>query len=332
MRPPLAPPLASVLDPASNNTPRIGAYRGPLPPVDFSPLGHTRLFHAVHEKRWVYIALAADPLAVGLAIVRLGYAANAFAFAHHRERGMLFDRTALAAPWRATVADRTDAPVVATFDGGGLRARVSSIPGGLLVDLHGDRLTLTAKLGPAPGPAISVVAPVAGGVVNATEKRALAPLEGSLELAGSRLSLDGGFGGVDYTHGLLARHTAWRWAFLQGRATSGEKVAVNLVQGFVGEPECAVWVDDELYPVGEGRFDFDAAAPSSPWRITTTDAAVDLAFSPAAIHAERKNLLVVRSRFVQPVGAFDGTLTLPGRSPLTLERALGVVEDQDVVW
>ncbi|HVY48825.1 MAG TPA: DUF2804 family protein, partial [Minicystis sp.] len=139
------------------------------------------------------------------------------------------------------------------------------------------------------------------------------------------------FAGYDHTHGLLARRTAWRWAFAMGRAKSGEKVAFNLVEGFVGEPECCVWIDDELHPVGEGRFLFDAKHPLEPWRVRTTCGAVDLRFSPGAMHAERKDFGLVRSHFVQPVGAYAGAIEVGGKK-LELEGVLGVTEDQDVLW
>ncbi len=41
---------------------------------------------------------------------------------------------------------------------------------------------------------------------------------------------------------------------------------------------------------------------------------------------------MINSRFVQPVGCFSGTIRVPGRAPLVVARALGVVEDQDVLW
>ncbi|MDQ3037367.1 MAG: DUF2804 domain-containing protein, partial [Myxococcota bacterium] len=150
-------------------------------------------------------------------------------------------------------------------------------------------------------------------------------------IAGRRVSLDAALGGYDLTHGLLARRTRWNWAFLMGRARGGEPIALNLVQGFVGEPECAVWIDGEPVPLAEGRFTFAQEAPERPWRVRTADGAVDLAFEPGGVHREHRDLRVARARFVQPVGTFSGTIDVGGRR-LELERVPGVVEDQDVVW
>ncbi len=77
---------------------------------------------------------------------------------------------------------------------------------------------------------------------------------------------------------------------------------------------------------------FDRRRPDRPWNVRTADGAIDATFTPGAVHEERRNLVVVASRFVQPCGAWSGTLALPDRAPLVIERALGVVEDQDVTW
>ena len=195
------------------------------------------------------------------------------------------------------------------------------------IELHAELDTTGAP------PAITAIARVGDDdrLVNTTQKRALLAVRGELNVGGWRRSLTGALAGFDYTHGLLARRTMWRWAFGLGRAKSGERVAFNLVQGFVGEPECAAWVEGEIYPLREGRFAFDRGRPLSEWRVSTADGAVDLRFKPGGMHAEHKNLGLVASRFVQPTGLYSGTLRVGGRE-LALDGVLGVTEDQDVLW
>ena len=67
------------------------------------------------------------------------------------------------------------------------------------------------------------------------------------------------------------------------------------------------------------------------WSTRSADGEVDLEFEPGAEHTETRNLGLVRSRFAQPLGTFRGTLRVGDRT-LELDRCLGVVEDQDVVW
>ena len=329
----LTAPPQSALSP-STGQPEEGAFRGPLPRVDLGP-GESAFFNLAHHKKWTYLAIATDELLIGAAIVDLGYAANAFAFAFEKGKGMLVDRTAMGPAFAARVSDDAEEGAHARFALGGTRFEVARTRGSSAydVDLRAKGLEVRARLETAGAPPpISAIAKLPERCVNATQKRALLPVVGTAILGDRTFRLDGGLGGIDYTHGFLSRHTAWKWAFLLGRARSGEKVALNLVEGFVGEAECALWIDDELVPVGEGRFDFDAARPMDLWRVHTTCGAVDLAFEPGGLHREEKNLGLVKSRFLQVAGAFRGTITLPGRAPLVIDSALGVTEDQDVLW
>ena len=324
----LTPPPSAVV--TRDGTIQSGSFKGALPRVALTPLGKGLVYRLTHQKRWVYLAIASEDLFIGLAVVDLGYVKNTFGFAYSRDGGMLADKTALGHPVAGGVADGIDGGLAANFSAG--RTRIEILRRGNALEIDAaffPDLELRAKFDVnVTHPPLSAIGPVPGG---ATEKHALLPVTGDVVIRGERRSLNGAVGGWDYTHGYLARHTRWRWAYLLGRATTGERVGMNLVEGFLGECECGVWIDDTLYPVGEGRFEFDAKNPLSPWRITSADGAVDLKFVPGGMHAEKNDFKVVRSHFVQPVGAYSGTLRVGDRT-LTLEGVLGVAEDQDVVW
>lgn len=331
----LLPPPDALLDPATGAL-RAGSFRGGLPPVDLAPLAPRRLPRFLGHKRWVYVGIASEEVYVGAAIVHLGYAANAFAFLYDRRAArMLADRAALGPPFAATVSDSA---------GEGARA-VARLPGGRLcferprgetitrVEIEMGDLRVFARMDAAGAPPpISACGPVPGGVAVATEKRALLAVTGEASVAGRRVPLTGALGGQDYTNGLLPRHTTWRWAFALGRARSGERVGLNLVEGMVGEAECALWIERELFPLAEGRFSFDRARPLEPWRVQTADGAVDLRFTPGGMHADRTNLGLIRSRFLQPAGVYSGVIRAADGRALELDGVLGVVEDQDMLW
>ena len=61
------------------------------------------------------------------------------------------------------------------------------------------------------------------------------------------------------------------------------------------------------------------------------DGAVKLRFVPIGAHREERDLKVVKSHFVQPVGLFRGTLEIEGRTHV-IEDVPGVTEDQDILW
>jgi hypothetical protein len=97
-----------------------------------------------------------------------------------------------------------------------------------------------------------------------------------------------------------------------------------------------------LHALSEGRFELppaerpgeslgDRARHLAPWRIRSVEGECDLVFTPRAVHDESLDLGLVRSRFVQPIGAFRGTVRR-GDETLRIAHALGVVEDQDVRW
>jgi hypothetical protein len=328
----LQPPPKAVV--ARDGTIQVGSFRGALPRVNLRPLGKGMVYRLAHQKRWIYVAIASRDLFIGLAVVDLGYAKSTFAFAYDgNARRMLVDKSAIGHPVSGGVADGIDGGIAANFSSGRTRIEILRRAASLEIDaVFFPELEIRARLDVAvTHPPLSAIGPIPHGLINATEKHALLPATGELVALGARRSLDGAFGGWDYTHGYLARHTQWRWAYLLGHATSGERVGMNLVEGFLGERECGVWIDDTLHPIGEGRFEFNRRSPEQPWIIKSADGAVDLRFEPGAIHAEHNDFKLLRSDFLQPIGAYSGTLRIDGRT-LTLDRVLGVAEDQDVLW
>ncbi len=320
-----SPPAAVV---ARDGTIQSGSFRGALPRVDLKPLNKNLVYRLTHQKRWVYLAIASDDLFVGVAVVDLGYVKSSFGFVYARDGGMLADKSAIGHPVAGGVANGIDAGLAANFSSRGTRVEIVRRGDALEVEAFFPEMELRARLATSvPHAPLSAIGPVPGGIVDATEKHALLPVTGEVVVRGVRRSLDGAVGGWDYTHGYLARHTRWRWGYLLGRTTRGDRVGMNLVEGFLGECECGVWINDTLHPVGEGRFAFDERDPLRPWKISSTDGAIDLTFEPGGMHSEKNDFKVVRSRFVQPVGLYRGKIL-----DHTVDGVLGVAEDQDVVW
>ncbi|MDB4945185.1 MAG: hypothetical protein JWP97_4719 [Labilithrix sp.] len=327
---PLAPAPATFVDPSSGLA-AFGAYAGPLPPVDLGRLGlHDRV---ARRKRWFYGAIVTREVWISYVVLRTGYAATAFAFVWDvAGRRMLVDRTVLAPSLVSRVADDVHQQgEIAHFALGRSRIAVHRGAGGLDLEIRLGDLEVAARIDEAEGPpAITAIAPVGPGLVNATEKRALLPVtRGHLRLGAREADLANGRAGYDYTNGLLPRHTRWRWAFAQGRTTTGEEIGFNLVEGFVGQAECAAFTAGRVTPLAEPVFTFDVRDPLQPW--TVRGEGIDLTFTPGGVHRQHTNLLVVRSRFIQPVGTFRGTVRVDGRD-LVVDGLPGVVEDQDVVW
>ncbi|MBS2018322.1 MAG: DUF2804 family protein [Deltaproteobacteria bacterium] len=321
-----APP--SFLD--SRGEPAYGAYEGPLPRVEFPRLGWGG--RLARRKKWVYVAFVGGDVWVSICILRTGYAATLFAFAYDLVTGqMLVDETSIGPSLACRVSD--DAHVegeLAAFRWSGAVASMNRTASSVQVKLAMKELTVEATVDESSGPpAIAAIGAVGEGAIDATEKRGPLDLRGFARCAGRDVTLDGGVAGYDYTHGLMPRRTTWRWGFALGKTTSGESFALNVVQGFMGEKECAVFLGDRVLAISEPRFTFDLARPCDPWRLEADG--LDLTFAPGAMHTQNTNLVLVRSRFVQPVGTFSGTLRVDGRD-VVLEGVPGVVEDQDTIW
>ncbi|APR78757.1 Hypothetical protein A7982_04104 [Minicystis rosea] len=334
----LSDPPSAILD-SLTRVLAVGSFRGGVGSVDPGLVTKSRVFRVRHEKRWIYMAIAADDLLVCAAVVRLGYASNCFVFAFDRAAGRIVSKYSTVAPRiAASVGDTGGDGCHARFRW--LGAHVSIERGraerDYRVEVKAPDLRVSARLSTETMPprigAIAALPAPPSGLFNATEKGVLLPVVGEAIIGGKHYDLDGGLAGYDFTAGLLARHTAWRWAFALGRTRNAERVAVNLVQGFVGEAECAVWIDGELFPVSEGRIEMQEGRPLAPWTVRTRDGEVDLRFEPGDVHAESHDFGVIASKFIQPAGSYSGVIRLPGRDPIEIDRILGVAEDQDVLW
>ncbi len=292
----------------------------------------------LRHKKWIYSFVATPEIIALGAIADLGYASNAFFLvADRRARSILIDRgfAGLPRPF-AHVNDFPADGMRAHFRLPGLRVEARGEAGAYHQRVQASGMLWLGELATQGAPPLTLTAPVPGGGANFTQKWAALEARGQLEVGSLSFDLKGGVGGVDYTNGLLARHTAWRWAFACGRLDDGTRVGLNLTHGFNEAPgisENALFVGDQLLPLGRAHFSWNKNHPLAPWHCSTQDGdtAVDLAFEPIGAHREARDWRIVRSRFVQPVGHFSGTLKVRGRVHHVKDLA-GVTEDQDIVW
>ena len=315
------------------------------------PLGMAR--RRIRQKSWVYVFAATPEIAVTCALVNGALTGSGFLMVTDLRTGEVIADTSR----KGALASVNDAPgdgLRAAYrlpgtrysvrrDGGQTRLRASvgrslaSLPGQSRPWIEADLTLLETGVG------ITAVSQVEHGdesTVSVTGKTAGLAVTGEVVVhadGGARtLTLDGGFGGYDYTKGLMPRSTSWRWAYGTGRLPDGTVLGFNLTEGFsgVGERsrENVVWIDGRPSALdARTRFEFDHADVMKPWRMTTVDGTVRLRFEPLAPHNEHLDVKVLRSHFVQPVGIFSGEIDVAGRT-FVLDRMPGVSEDQDIVW
>jgi hypothetical protein len=248
-------------------------------------------------KRWRYVGVFCEELMACAALVQVGPARQSFWAVHSREDGRLRERTSML-PRRGTVA----------LDPGRLRVR----DGGVLLDL-----ALEEDAG------IEACCTHGRGQVW-TRKQAGIVARGTIALDGGPPRTIEALATIDDTAGYHARHTEWWWSAGVGESPTGQQLAWNLVAGVNDPPrgsERAVWIDGVPHETPPVTFAGDLS------HIRAEDGS-DLRFAPEAERRRHENLLIVRSDYRAPFGAFSGTL--PGN--IELAHGLGVVEHHRARW
>ncbi len=305
-----------------------GRWVGELP-TDPVPVGA----RGGRVRRWYYVG-AADGraqdglLAVGAAVVDLGAVAVAFAWASMGGRTVT---------WETRRPLGRGAWVAATPAGGaGLRSRDARMDllgdGGLDLDVPvaGGRLAVRVRGKQPVAPVVLSTATPRGGW-NVTQKAAGNAVSGRIALGAAQYDLGEDAGGWrDWTSGRQDRRTTWRWAAGAGTDADGRRVGLNASTGMNGEGpgEDLLWWEGRPHPLDVERL-APQDLPEGQWRVSGPGWA--LRFEPEGVRAADENMLVLRSRYVQPIGRFVGTLPDPdGRVvPVTLS---GVTEDHLAVW
>ncbi len=310
----------------------LGRFGGIAESIDWRrlapPLGRSAWWRRFHHKRWHYVSFACDEVFCAVAIVDLGWASTAFAYVFdRRERQLVASYAQDGVPgWSAQLAEHGGGDSSfrwlsnrIALAGGPQGARALRLRCG---DLHID----ASFAGPAPS--LLAVGTVAGGSVHATQKSPGMPLAGAVRVGARRYALDGGVASVDYSNGLLARETGWRWAC--GHSLT---LGFNLQAGYFGGNENVLWLDGNIIPLGAAEFDFDQADPMGPWHVHTDDGLLDLQFTPEGLRRDDKDLLIARSRYVQPIGTFSGLVRpAPGAPAIAVHALAGVTEDHQSRW
>jgi hypothetical protein len=232
-------------------------------------------------------------------------------------------------PFCAQVGDEPADGMSARLLGPRILARLQRTGGRISVQAkwaHAD-IDLLLDAGRAPMP-ITAIAPVGQeGRFDFTQKTVLVPAEGEVRAGNVRYRVHGDLAGLDYTHGLLARETSWRWAFGGGHA-GPHRVAFNFSDGFLqGAGENVAWIDGEPQALGQIRFEFQPETPLGPWRLRDGTGRVDLAFQPEGHRSQVVDLKLIRSRYLQPFGTFSGSL-----DGIAIDGIPGVTEDHQARW
>lgn len=293
-------------------------------------------------KQFQYFGGMSQRFIFGCALVDLGYCNSVFAYLFDTESGELFSRS-VKRPYHLGMTLSTS-PVEgeSRFHAGDLRVvqAYEASPRVKTLSLHiGDELHIQAQM-PESGFQPMSLSTRAGyhGWVYANKTAGL-PLTGHLTWRGQTFDLAslGAMGHHDFSCGFMRRETWWNWACLSGLVTDDlqqkHTLGLNISTG-VNETtysENCAWLAGRCIPLASAQFDFDASDVLQPWRVSTLDGAINLAFTPLGLHKEKLQLPLLKSHFRQIFGRFDGQVTLNCVS-YAVTNLSGFVEDQFVRW
>lgn len=325
--------------------PRFGIHESPVDVVNFmdydlrTPMDRrrSRLSRRMGFNQFQFIGMTGPDWCGGLAIVDLKWLALAFVYIYDVPGQRLLERTFRSPLSIGARLDNHPDTGPAGFHRGAHRfgieprdtERVVTIASG--PDVSGEfRIG-----GPGYENPLRVCSPAGYQGWTYTQKWAGLGLEGRIRWGGRvyEASPDH-FASVDWSCGFMRRETAWNWACLSVRATSGEVVGLNLATGIneSGVLENALWVDGRLEQLGQARFRFERYDHGAPWHVTTRDGRVDLSFFPLGHRAERVNAGLVASNFRQFFGYCHGSLVTTDGQSLAIDGSLGLMEDHYARW
>ena len=305
------------------------------------PLGALRRRLALGA--FTYLGILGDGFLVGLAAVRLGYAATVFGYLFDFGTGAFWECSVKDLPSRLAFPMDPDEGTV-RYEGRGCRLvldkshRRETL---LLEGGFGGRLEVKARF-PCGFPLmpLRVVNPSCGDPLRFTFTEKCAPLrpeELSVRFDGVErvASLAATAAVYDWSGGYFNRHTNWLWAALAGVLPDGTAVGANFA-ALVNEsfyPENAFWMEGRRVRLAQVIFDYDPLEPRrEDWRIFTEDGRVELRFRALGERGERTRLPVLQVNSRQFFGEYTGWLRDPEGRSVRLERMRGVAEVHLSMW
>jgi len=169
-----------------------------------------------------------------------------------------------------------------------------------------------------------------------THKCSALQTTGSLHYGKDEIILNDGLACFDWTRSFAQRETKWKWTSFTGVAEDANgnthKIGVNLSAEVYNDTENFVIVDGKLHDVGPIDFIVPGHPEKDTWHIRTPDLRqVVLSFSPSFAKIEKVNVLVLKDRFKQFVGTYNGVIRI-GEQVLHLKQLFGVAEEHYALW
>lgn len=138
---------------------------------------------------------------------------------------------------------------------------------------------------------------------------------------------------VDWSAGYMRRETFWNWASLACYLPDGRRLGFNFAAGVneTGLSENILWLDGKAYKIDMLLFQFERYDKSSHWQLNSNDGMIKLRFKPVGKRQDKQNKIIIVSNFTQFFGTFSGEIVLPNEA-IRLHEAWGLTEDHYAKW
>mgnify|MGYP005638670111 CR=1 FL=1 len=296
------------------------------------------------EKRWCYMGIIHPKIIFGCAVVHLGYISSAFAFGFDRQEKKMINHSLVFPPLGQVRYDRNPENGICSY---------KSFRGQLILtnDKKHDKRSIKASfylpgkslkanidiLEPDGGMSpMNFLMPMKNKTSAFTTKIAGLKARGKIIVNKKKFDLisENTFAIFDWTNGFYPRKTCWNWACGAGVASDGTKIGFNFSSGVYenGLLENTVWINGTPFQQGDILFTYDAKNPEQPWQIKSKDELINLKFKPEGIRRANDNLGVIKSKFIQPCGSFEGSIKTKDNLCIHLLSVGGVVEEHFAKW
>jgi len=298
-----------------------------------TPTGRTRsrFFKKMLFKQFSFVGINCPEMLIGVAVVDLKYASNAFFYVFDKNTGSIHETKKTTLPFASSITPFPEKGA-ASFNTSGLRVRIAE--GRVIVRCKDAELD--AALIPGHATPLRICTRTGYNGWTYTQKTAPIPVSGSLMVkgCGHQLSSHDCMAITDWTAGYFRRNTFWNWAAAAAVLPDGRRFGMNFSCG-VNETEATenvFWIDGRQVKVDNVKFRHNSHTWEEDWHITSADGRVELIFHPRAFRREHLNAWIVVSRFTQFSGVFSGRLTDPETGDILLEDCSGWAEDHFARW
>ncbi|OZG72562.1 hypothetical protein BTA51_15725 [Hahella sp. CCB-MM4] len=285
-----------------------------------------------------FFGITAPTLYVGMAIVDLKWAANAFVYVSDTVSGEYQEYSFIAPFGLKTSIGLTPEQNDSRFENRQAAFTFKSDNHGHFVRVRvKGKLDLEAQLDfPNPHTPLRLCCPAGYNGWVFTQKSAGLEVTGTLKTGGQSIDLQerGCRGSSDYSCGFMRRETVWKWTCINGSDQYNNPVGLNLANGVneTGMTENTLWHRGQTITLPPVQYHFSRSRTDSDWVVCSEDGSINLTFSPLGKRTSKENFLLIASNFRQYFGLYSGTLQLASGEVLELSAQPGFAEDHYAKW